>query len=978
VIGKMADEADAPPEAPPEVVLNERELSFGLLNAAKAGRAALAARLLALGADPLCADAKGWAPLHHACFYGHAEVVELLLRAGAGDAYKDDASMFSGHAALSPGSPVPAGCGGGGAGGAPSRARRVLRSPLHVAVTRGHLRCVWALLFAGISPLDLDNMGHNALLLAAAAPIPSPTVRLELLQTLMCAGFDPAERNWAGFTAAELLPPVEAGGEAARLLARAAAAGACAATGAPFSAEGQRFLCASSGRFFSEGASSPAVVHAFAPAIPGVTVPALGAGAGGASLPPLSAAGDAPLAPAAPLADGIDYGVLQSSDGLLLAVWPGDDAVLRPIRLGASASYRVADAEAALEAAMRPCGLEGALHAAEKAAVVAAAAAREAARVAAQEARAAAFVAAQEAAAAPGRAAREAAAACTELVLKGAAAGKKTPPAVDAVLRAVSILLDGDGSGADGKKLCAAGAPTAARIAELDVDARGMSEEKVAALRAVTSLRAGEPDASQKVTFSVEAVGAVSKDAGVIAAWAVAVVGWLDAPHAPVEEVAEVGDAISGEDGAEGKADESKETVGGEGKEWEEGDGVGPMSPLSAAASPGVRPTMLPSLNNPPTHAAQVYDALPYELHALPSHRATLAAAIAAGRDARVDVQVLARALKFLHRLGASARAVRAAATLAAARPLSSRGDAALAAAAVACDAAAAAGAGASLLCQLRVGRELAAAELSLANAVDAAGRIAVAGHSDDGLVARLGAALGACEAIAARASLAASGEVADAGVGQEGAPRLALPVPAGNAPAAPPVPQAALDAASALHRRLVAEVGLSDFVAAVGAAEHAAAAASLVHKEEDPTLLPTPAKPPPDPEAVAAAAAAAAATAAKKPPPKPPAKGSPPPVEEPPPHPPVDPTLPCDATGTPLPHTPQLLALFALRDAVKQLEAAALSGCAAGADAGAVDAANAAAARGMEAMGKGMMEECLRVEHARAAAKKKGKGKKH
>ena len=105
---------------------------------------------------------------------------------------------------------------------------------------------------------------------------------------------------------------------------------------------------------------------------------------------------------------------------------------------------------------------------------------------------------------------------------------------------------------------------------------------------------------------------------------------------------------------------------------------------------------------------------------------------------------------------------------------------------------------------------------------------------------------------------------------------------------------------------------------------------------------------------------------------------GAPPPPEEPLPHPPVDATLPCDASGTPLSHTPQLLALVGLREAVAAREAAAAAGGAAGADVGAVAAAGAAMASGRAALEKWLMEESLRVEHARAAAKKKGGKKKH
>ena len=98
--------------------------------------------------------------------------------------------------------------------------------------------------------------------------------------------------------------------------------------------------------------------------------------------------------------------------------------------------------------------------------------------------------------------------------------------------------------------------------------------------------------------------------------------------------------------------------------------------------------------------------------------------------------------------------------------------------------------------------------------------------------------------------------------------------------------------------------------------------------------------------------------------------------VEEPPPHPPVDPTLPCDAAGVPLPHSKQLLALFGLRDSLAALEGGLGEGAAAGADGVALEAAKAALEKGKVALEEGLLAECLRCEDFRKKKKKKGGAK--
>ena len=67
-------------------VLNWQDADFGqtaLWWVAMHGRAKLAQKLIAAGADVNLADKDGWTPLSVAAFYGHPELIKLLLAAGA-------------------------------------------------------------------------------------------------------------------------------------------------------------------------------------------------------------------------------------------------------------------------------------------------------------------------------------------------------------------------------------------------------------------------------------------------------------------------------------------------------------------------------------------------------------------------------------------------------------------------------------------------------------------------------------------------------------------------------------------------------------------------------------------------------------------------------------------------------------------------------------------------------------------------------
>ena len=887
------DGEDAAP--PPAVTLSPTELRLGLIAASKLGRASLAERLVSLGgAATLEADARGWTPLHYASFYGHHDVVDVLLRAGAGEPFVTVSGGVAAGALASPTATMGGMSDVKGGGGAAERASRrdvhVVDSPLHWAVSRGALRVVWSLLIAGLSPCDIDNMGNTALHLAAAAAVSSAALRAELVATVLGAGADPAARNWAGQTAAEMLPPVGATA-AAKMLARAVAETHCASTHEVFGPDLLRFQCASTGAFFSESASVATCVPAFAPVLPGVTVPAP-ATSDAAAVAPLTGSLSAPDD------EGAEYGLaLAGIPGApLLAVFPGDLDVMRPVRFGTQVSYKVDAAEKELAAAMAP--FANAARAAESA-----------------------FKAAVKTAAA----------------------------AASAAVAATATAAEG-GEGEDGG--------ASASSAQGDSADAAAPTRPVSAAQAPPALTPSKPPATEAAATGINS----------------------DSPRGSSSP-------------------------------------TNTLDTLDIDFSPSVV-----------LAAAPAAPAVPLDLLMTPAHVDALAAAVDVARDLHANVQTIAAALSTLAMLRAADAARASAVALVAARPLKSRADAALLDAEIKASAAAALGASKPFLGLLRVGRALALAELDVTNAVAVAARVTIATHAADAVLARLEASVSRAAGLAALADKAASGEDADeatqeaieaagsvggtsvvsppaAATAADPSPSVTERAPADGdddvaalsgasslaAPEAPlvfrlglaplparlppiiPVTADALAEAGTLAARLRAEISISDDAALAEAACAAAVAAATAHAEDDPTSLPTPPLPPAPVEAPAAAKGGKEKAPPPKPAAKPAAKGKEPVVAEEPPHPPVDAAFPVDVNGVPLPHTPQLLALFALRDACAALDAGAARGAAAGADAAAVAGAVSIAAKLKAGLAESLLAECLRVEAARAKKKKGG-----
>jgi hypothetical protein len=402
-------ESAAAAEPIPDVELTKKEVQEGLFAAAKLGRKGLVVRCLAKGADPNAADARGWQALHYAAYYGHHRVVEALLKdkeardAASADALNNTTAVITE--------------GGGGAKEISTTTSKCWNSPLSWAVLRGHVKCVWALITAGYSVLDVDQCGNNALHLCCASVTPAENVQYEMMKTIMTAGFDPDARNWLGQRAIDMLPVSSLNSDAGSssssssssssapshhhqgslqtargLLEAALEQTKCFSTGTPFGADQLRYLCNSSLKFYCEAASISQMVPALAPSLPGITTPYLHHSFKSisaahyrarkwASKLPLSVefltSGDSHKAP--PLEESVQerkaqieselneatkaaaaedpcgkYGFFHGVGGILLASDKSDSNLQRPVRFGAEVSYKVADAETTLESSLNP------------------------------------------------------------------------------------------------------------------------------------------------------------------------------------------------------------------------------------------------------------------------------------------------------------------------------------------------------------------------------------------------------------------------------------------------------------------------------------------------------------------------------------------------------------------------------------------------------------------------------------------------
>ncbi len=178
---------------------SETALSAQLLRAAQDGDAARVAALLAAGANPDAADARGRTALTSAALGDHVEVVRALLSAGADPDPQDDArnnallvSGETGNVALLRevlrGSPDL------------TRTNRFGGTALIPAADRGHLPYVRELLrTTGIDVNHVNHLGWTALLEAVILGDGGP-VHTEIVRELLAHGADPQVADRQGRT----------------------------------------------------------------------------------------------------------------------------------------------------------------------------------------------------------------------------------------------------------------------------------------------------------------------------------------------------------------------------------------------------------------------------------------------------------------------------------------------------------------------------------------------------------------------------------------------------------------------------------------------------------------------------------------------------------------------------------------------------------------------------------------------------------
>lgn len=221
-----------------EVPQEEKDLA--LFTAAKSGDVKGVAAALETGADPKHTGGDGWTPLLWAACNGHEDVTRTLIGAphNAAEPY-----IAKGHgSAAGFGTDSKSSGGKDDSEGKDDAVGAGANTPLQWASFKGHLRIVWMLLKAGLSPYDVDSCGNTSLHLAAtggSAPV---------LKCLMSEGFDLSQRNVYGNTALELADKAEV----RQLLKKARAESACYSSGKKFSAAVWRYYCTHSEHFYCE------------------------------------------------------------------------------------------------------------------------------------------------------------------------------------------------------------------------------------------------------------------------------------------------------------------------------------------------------------------------------------------------------------------------------------------------------------------------------------------------------------------------------------------------------------------------------------------------------------------------------------------------------------------------------------------------------------------------------------------------------
>ncbi|PFH37207.1 ankyrin repeat-containing protein [Besnoitia besnoiti] len=224
-----------------QVLKNKR-----LLEACSLNDTEKAAHLIDDGADCCYEDSKQWSPLLWASTNGNLVLVRKLLAAGAATTYLDHGYGYAAADNLTKQGSSMDTRGSRSRSPAPSdrTCRRKRYTPLHWAAFKGHLRIVWLLIKAGLSPHARDALGNTVLHQAAAGG------DVATIKTILSLGVDVDAKNGRGHTAVAL-----AGTEGSkRILEAASAATQCKATGEHFSYKVMRHMCSFTEAFFASTA----------------------------------------------------------------------------------------------------------------------------------------------------------------------------------------------------------------------------------------------------------------------------------------------------------------------------------------------------------------------------------------------------------------------------------------------------------------------------------------------------------------------------------------------------------------------------------------------------------------------------------------------------------------------------------------------------------------------------------------------------
>lgn len=189
----MADNASDNSDDEDRIELSQEERDSMLLAAVKENNYEQVEELLLKQANP-STEKDGWNPLLWASCNGNEDIVRLLIKNNAHTSYinqqLDMESQEKNNDDSEHGDPFVK----------PKDAQKVGKyTPMHWASYKGHIKVVWILLKAGISPLEIDMHGNTSVHQAA-----SDEKGIKVLKCFLSQGCDIGLKNARGHTPLDL------------------------------------------------------------------------------------------------------------------------------------------------------------------------------------------------------------------------------------------------------------------------------------------------------------------------------------------------------------------------------------------------------------------------------------------------------------------------------------------------------------------------------------------------------------------------------------------------------------------------------------------------------------------------------------------------------------------------------------------------------------------------------------------------------